>query len=213
MTTTFVDNEPSSLASMTITSQVVTGIFLWLIRGHFSSPDNIVSSALRDFVYKDRDPSTGITIEPSVLWNPSQVEARPAVYVRRAAWKAHSGSLSINNMYQSKKPTTNLGDNGDRYELLISGGHSILCVARRGAEAEELASEVFFRLVEFAPVIQRDFNFHKFTVDDLGEIAKLEESSEHWAVPVGVSYAFAHGWLLKLLGPYLKSVGIHTEAV
>ena len=208
--TTFADRDPSALQSLRISPQLITGVLLWIVRGHFSLDKNIVSESLKDFIYLNGDPATGITIEPSSAWNPEQVESRPAVYVKRGEWKAAWGALSIDNKYQSRRPAVESIDNGDRYEILVTGAHTLFCVGRTGAEAEELGAEVFFRLIEFAPVIRKDFNFHRFKVDELGEAAKLEESSEHWVVPVGVSYAAAHGWLLKLLGPYMKSVSVTT---
>lgn len=190
----------------------MTGVMLWLLRSHFADPQNIVNPAIKDFVYRPNE-TTGITIEPSLAWDPTQVEARPAVYVRRNAWKPNDGMMSIANKYQSRGPSTNTIDNGDRYEIMLTGSHTLFCVGRRGAEVEELGAEVFLRMVEFAPIIRKDFNLHKFAVDEMGESAKLEESSEHFAVPIRVGYAFAHGWLLKVLGPYMKSISVKTQAV
>jgi hypothetical protein len=210
--TTFADPVVSSLRSLSFTPTIMTGVFLWLLRTHFSAPgNNIVSEALRDFIYKDRDPTTGITIDPATLWDPTKVEARPAIYVKRLAWKPNPGALSISDKYQSRGPSKARIDNGDRYEMLISGAHALFCVGRRPAEVEELAAEVFFRMIEFAQHIRHDFDLHKFTVDELGESAKLEESSEHFVVPVTVRYVKAHGWLIRQLGPYMKSISMNMK--
>lgn len=209
-TPSFADHAPSALEFMTVTPQVITGVLLWVARSHFSDSKNIVSSAIRDFVYTPTQ-DTGITIESATRWDPRQVESRPAIYIKRDVWQNRHGYVSIDNRYQSRVPEAGSPDSGDRYEAIVQGRHTMVCVARTGAEAEDLGSEVFFRLLEFTPVIRKDFNFHKFTVDELGQSAKLEESSEHWAVPVSVSYTIAHGWLIRMLGPYMKSVSVNTQ--
>jgi hypothetical protein len=65
--------------------------------------------------------------------------------------------------------------------------------------------------MEFAPLIRQDFDLNKFQVMEMGGLAKLEESHEHWVVPISVAFAFNHDWELRQDLPAFKTAAVMAE--
>jgi len=216
----WVEQDPSSICTTGKPPQVVTGMLLWIMRRHFSEADYIVNEDLKDCIWDSDSTKSQITIEPITKWNgaPTQtLQQRPAIYIKRNAYT--NSRIGIGDKYMigtkgrvdnsaSVGHTTVNGSTG--YGTLLVGSYTLFCIGQTGAAAEAVGTEAYFELLEFAPLISRDFGFNKFQVMEMGGINKLEESMEHWVIPVTVGCVHAHDWELTVDLPYFKSVSLNT---
>ena len=199
---------------------ILSGVMLGICRQHFSTPSNILDPSLRSLIWKaatqaennglGTSATSPICIESVTKWNPNLVEHRPAVFVKRDA--RGSQRTIIGDRYQGGKfPGKDFVDKGDRYEVLIYGSYTFLCLGRTGAEAEALGVEVQLRLIEFGPLLRRDLNLMRFAVMDMSSVNIVEEAQQHFVVAVPVAYAFTHSWRLKPVAPLLKTADIRPQ--
>ena len=164
---------------------------------------------------------SNIMIESVTRWPGPQtqtVQMRPAILVKRNTYGRiklgigdkymMGGKPSIDNLNDLGNTSNNAIDAGTQFEVIIAGSHTVFCIGTTGAEAETIGTEVFFELLEFTPVIRRDLGLNKFQVMEIGGINKLEESKEHWVVPVTVTFMFNHTWTLTQDAPKLKGVSL-----
>ena len=214
----FVDPEPSALCTIGRPPLVMTGALLWILRRHFANVDYIQDSMLKQYVWSKDATSSQIMIEPITKWPgaPTQTtQLRPALYVKRNTYGRIKLGIGDRYMPGGKPVVDNSGElsdnalnSGSKFEVIIAGSHTVFCLGGTGAEAESIGTEVFFELLEFTPLIRRDLDLNKFQVMEMGSVSKLEESKEHWAVPVVVTYMFNHVWELKQDAPILKGVSL-----
>jgi hypothetical protein len=208
----------SAMCSEPVNPLNLTGSLIWILREHFRHPDKLRMPNLKDYLWDENDQLSKIKITSGTEWDPKVLMQRPAIVVRREAWT--TGKLGIgDSKYQGGSPIseermasgqTKIVDSSNKYEIMIAGSHTLFCVAGTGAEAETLGTEVFLQLIEFGPVMRQEFSLGEFMVKAMGPAGKLEESHEHWGVPVQVVYGKTHSWSLRKVGPTLKGLSINT---
>jgi hypothetical protein len=202
----------SSLAVTGLQPQIITGIFLQVLREHFISADRIENEYLKGCVWvaKDDDPvtpdpeRTKILIDPIYRWNRTLTQKRPGIIVKRGAQQPQRVGIGMNRTFGLG--AEDLPEAGSKYSLFYQGSHSMLCVATDGGVAEILSTEVARHLTQFAPVIRKEFRFKEFELVQLGEIGVLEEEKENYVVPVVIKYSYENNWRLTKQEPRLKSV-------
>ncbi len=215
-----IEEELSSLCATGLApGLILSGAILGLCRQHFSSTFNIVDPELRTLIWsaapelersgQGTSVTSKICIEMVTRWAPPLVAKRPGIFVKRNGRKPQR--LAIGDRYHGRAPGHYQFDMGIRYEVLLLGSYTLFCVARTGAEADALGTEVQLRLLEFAPVIRQDLNLARFEPMEMSEASVLEESTQHFAVAVPVAYAFTHGWRLAASAPVLKTADIRTS--
>lgn len=213
--------DPSSLSTTGLHGHIITGIFLQLLRGHFSTPNSIKETRLRNCVWvpKTDDPvvadvtKTGIMIEPVYKWDPRQVQLRPAVIIKRNDLDPRN-RLGIGGNEQQELGgimPDNLPEAGRTYLLPFRGSHTMFCIAQDGGAAELIATEVAGFLYQFARTFVEEFDFDSFELAGIGAVSKLEECEEHFAVPVSFSYEFCDQWRVAMQAPRFKGVSIFTN--
>lgn len=211
---------PSSLCSTGLQAHILTGVFLQLLRSHFSRADHIEEPRLRGclWVPKEDDPVTPdperstILIEPVYRWDPRQLQARPAVVVRRNDLQPRNRlGIGLNEEQQLRGlDPGGLPEAGREYYLPFQGSHSLFCVAKDGGAAELLSTEVARELYQFAQPITKEFGFEFLELAHIGSVARLEESFEHFAVPVTIRYGFYDHWKVTKLAPRFAGASLHT---
>ena len=214
----YIDPEPSALCSIGRPPLVMTGALLWILRRHFANANYIQDSMLKQFIWNRTSTDSQIMIEAITKWPgaPTQtMQSRPAIYVKRNTYSRVKLGIGDRYMQGGKSAVDNLGllsdttlDSGAAFEVIVAGSHTVFCIGGTGAEAESVGTEVFFELLEFTPLIRRDLDLNKFQVMEMGGVSKLEESKEHWVVPVVVTYMFNHTWTLKEDAPKLKGISL-----
>lgn len=189
----------SSLCSLGWRPLLLTGFLLEWLRQHFSDTNSIEDENLENTLWK-ADNTTNILIESITRWKPELTEKRPAIIAKRN--DLVNNRLIIDDREMGFRPDST------NYVTYFVGSHTLFCIAREGAEAEKLSTEVYRELVEFGPVVRQLMRLHKFQVQSIGAIFRLEEARETFAVPVNVSYAFEEAWKITPRAPILKRIDL-----
>lgn len=181
---------------------IITGILLDLIRQLFSSPEgrNILSLQLKDYFWSAEfdenldEAKYQLIIEDVYTWDPTKAGIRPGILIKPGTWVDRN--LLIGDKIQ--------GLDHSRYERMMVGSHSIFVIGQTATQTELLAREVHMYLGHFKQEIRHTLSFDKWEVAELAEISELEESDEHFVIPLTVAYQFAHAWEVKPVGPLLQ---------
>lgn len=208
------DQTPSALCSTGFTPQIMTGVFVQLMRQHFADRQNIADPILRaqergtpgNFIWTpDNSSHMGLEIESVTLFDPKRTEKRPAVFVRRNGWQPRK--IGINNQVLGRPLIS-----GQRmFTQLMLGSHTIFCLAGKAGEAELLGYEVASELFMSGPILREALYLTQFAVAEIGGIGKIKEASDNYAVPITVSYAFENTWQMHQHVPLLKAIESHAE--
>lgn len=169
--------------------QLITGIVVQWMRLHFSDATHIENPLLKDYIWTSDNATSKLAIESVFKWNPAMTEQRPGIFLKRGPWKVLNAGIDNRKMagtFDWPYPR--------QYNVFYQGSHTVFCVGGESAEVELLAAEVYRELVGFGPVVRKQFNFLRFVVTEIGEVSLLEESAEHFVVPVVVSYGAQDTW-------------------
>lgn len=213
--TVYVDGI-TSLAETGLQPHILTGIFLQLVREHFVDPDRIASPYLKGcvWVHMEGDPvtpdpaRTRILIDPIYRWNLKTTQMRPAVIVKRNAMQPQQIGIAYSQRFGLTE--RDFPEAGDKHSLMYLGSHTLFCIATDGGVAEVLATEVSRHFTHFAPVIRSEFCFNTLELQQIGDVSVLEESAEHFVIPLVLRYAYEDKWLLTKQEPRLKGVSINA---
>jgi len=180
--------QQSNLCSLGPRPQIMTGLFVSLLQDHFADADNIEHAVFRDRLYVAGE-ETKILIEDATVWTPDRTQKRPAIIVKRNAWK-HLKRYTLANT-----GVTEEGYVG--HSKVWRGSHTIFCVAPKGGETETLAAETYLFLMRFGPVFRQYFQLLQFELVDIGALSQLEEDSTHYVVPITVMYGWDETWNIR----------------
>jgi len=197
----------SSLCSYGMRPHVVTGLLRQLLITHFADPKNIEEPQLRQKFTDDNawkpdnngEQNSGILIESITRWTPNSSNKRPAVLIKRNAWKWQKIGIG-------DKAGVNVFEGTNNYAGLWEGSHTLYCLAAWGLETELLAMEVVKFLLHFSPWIREQMNFKKFYVAEVGGVGEVQEVVQGYAVPVTVAYVAEESWGLQPAAPRLKRI-------
>lgn len=195
----------SSLCATLPTPIILTGLFRDVLCRHFIQADNIQDPQLQGLVWTNND-QTGILIESIHRWLPATTGKRPAIIIKRNAYR--NSRATIGDRYQG---TPGDQEGNYRYTTHWAGSHTLFCLGRSGAQAELLSTEVQRELTQFAPELLSLPYLHRLQVVEVGEISEVEEAHEHFAVPVTVLYQYEQNWKIRLQAPRLMQVS--TELI
>ena len=193
----------NNLKALGITPHIVTGFLRDWLTNRFSDPDNIVNDKSRGLLWRATQP-TNILIESITRWKPETTETRPAIIIKRGNWT--SSRLVLND----SAGTDNFFLGSTTYGRLMTGSHTLFCIANTGAQAEVLAGEVFKDLNIYGLVIANVLNLIKFEAVELGQIFQVEEGKENYAAPIVVQYTRQEVWTLAQQGPILKRINLSS---
>jgi len=191
---------PSAVEHIGMRPLLITGLLRQILINHFSSASNIEEACLKDTpgaaIWRD-DASTGIIIESVHRWRGDLAGKRPAVLIKRNAYR---------NLRVSITDRLAVDERGlECFATLWAGSHTVFCVHGTGAQCESLATEVQRELTQFGPVISRQLGLMRFQVTEVDAVS--EESATGWFVaPVNVGWAFQETWRLDPDSLPLKGV-------
>ena len=207
---TYTFEEVSAFCQRGPRPRYITGAIRWALIAHFSNEDFIEQEQVKGYVWNEDKTQSNLLIESAHKWETVVTQQRPALMIKRNEVKPRK--LGINHGMTTGIDTT--GDKqyqGDVKTCAMTGSHTVFCIGQSGAEAEALGQEVLQELLEFGPVIHRDICLAKWEVAGMGGIGKLEESREHFVVPVTVAWAYFNTWMLRPVGPYLHKIVVNTD--
>lgn len=154
---------------------------------------------------------SGILIESSLRFNPEAVEKRPAIIIKRNAFRNLPMGIKNESMGTGIAAYPNEKGAISDYATLFVGSHTLFCIHKTGASTEILAGEVMTQLVAFSPAIRQDFGLRQFSVAEVGDPQLLTtEAFENYAVPITVGWAYEYAWRLRLQSHPLQEVAIGT---
>jgi len=184
-----------------------TGFFADVLRRHFASADQIRSQDLKERIWTPSE-KTGILIEEVFHWRGDVVGKRPAVIIKRNEFRTQE--FLLNNLM-------GIGANlaSTEHNVFWTGSHTLFCIAGTSAETDILATEVLEYMLTFSPVFRQQLGMVKFIVAEVGAVGLLEESLEHYVVPITVGYSYQYNWGLEEVSLPLKniSLGITVDGV
>jgi hypothetical protein len=176
---------------------MITGLLRDMLIRHFSTASHIQAPDLRQLIWQGGN-STGILIESIHRWRGELVEKRPAVVIKRNAFK---------NLRLTVGERAGLTEQGHyEYSTFWVGSHTLFCLHGSGASVEILANEVKKQVHQFHPVIVEYLGLLRWAVTDVGAIAEIEEARETFAVPITVGWAYEEAWRMELESLKLRKV-------
>lgn len=180
---------------------MMTGILRHVLISHFNSANRVEEQSLRSLLWRDA-PDSPILIESVFRWKPAEANKRPACLIRRNGFQQQK--LGIGNI-AGNTPQMDL-----KYAVNWTGSHTVFCLGGSYLQAELLAMEVQRELTEFGPLIQRTLGLLKFEVVEVGAAAEVEESAEHYGVPITIGWAYSESWALKQQARKLGKIQLST---
>lgn len=195
---------PSAVASLGMRPYLMTGFLRQFLAQHFTDATQVEDPDLRSLLWR-ADNTTGIVIESATRWDPDQVEQRPAIIIKRHAWQVQRLGIDDRMMGQHEL------EGCERHALLITGAHTLFCIDETAAAAEKLAIEVFLEIMSFASQIRKWLELHRFVPVQIDEPQQLEESAQHYGVPITLAYAAEESWTIRPHAPPLKTVGLTLD--
>lgn len=193
----------ANLCQATYRPLLIDGILRgWLLR-HFANADRIQRPGLAQRIWKATD-DTGIDIVLIDDWKPNTMNKRPQIVIR---WDDLTPKRDgIDNRFVSTGPVL-VRATPQLYANTMLGSHTLFCIAGESAECKELAFEVYDQLMKFAPTVQKLLNLSRMELAKIDRPGRLEESSENFAAPITLAYAYGQQWLVEPLDePALKEI-------
>lgn len=180
---------------------MMTGILRHVLISHFAASGVIEEPTLRSLLWKD-SPDSPILIESVYRWKPAEANKRPACLIRRNGFQQKK--LAVGNIAGST-PQMDL-----KYAVSWVGSHTVFCLGGSSLQAELLGMEVQRELTEFGPLIQKTLGLLKFEVVEVGAAAEVDESAEHYGIPITIGWAYTESWTLKQTARKLGKIQLST---
>ena len=195
--------KPSSLRSFGFTPLVVTGAIRQTLLQHFAEPAQVISASLRAYLEREgawtEGETTGLYIEALSKWRPELTEARPSLVIKENDW-------TWTRLGIGDRAGADYRSGTEFFAGLWYGSHTVFALGKEGAETQILASEVAKTLLWYATKIEDSFELARFLPLQIGALSALEESTEHYAVPVNIAVAAWENWSLTEEAPRLKNI-------
>ena len=204
---------------------ILTGVFVRLIKYHYSDANNIDNPVLKGYIWTSNqscddqeqvivNPDTGqdetITVPASNLLVGTNfgedfdaANTRPAIFVRRETFQ----TVPVANRNEILGGI-NCGQpvRGQQMLMRINGAHSIICAGLTGAEAEQLLEETYFRMLQYMSVIRDDFKLAALTVGAGSpvETADLGGGKKTFYCSFNINWAYVYRWTLIRINPEFR---------
>jgi hypothetical protein len=178
----------------------------------FARPENLRDSKIREYIWNPDEKLTKIFIYPVYQWHASTLHSRPAIVVKRNAWKVNQlaiGDGAGTGASWDMEDKTNFPLGHPKMLTGIEGSTTIFVVAKEAGECEALGTEVFTNLMQYSNLIQNEFGFAKFKLVEYGGLSRLDEAAEYFVIPVVIAYAVVDTWQIVQESPLLK--GFSTD--
>lgn len=208
-----VDAEISTLCSTGLRPNLLTGVLLRLLTRHFSTAKGIQDPQLQSYIWSANALNTKILIVPVWKWLTPGSQLRPAIVIKRNALRPRQLGLGDGQSLISGTPRSDGVPINQpvKSQVAMAGSHTIFAISEEPGEAELLSTEVAIRLIQYQQAIQKEFGFNRFRVAEIGPLAKIEEATEDFAIPVTVAYMFIDAWSVWSAAPFLKRVVFETN--
>jgi len=175
---------------------LTTGVFIQWLRQHFTDAENITHAQLQDNLWTNDVETTKILIGDVWNWKPDDTGRRPAVLVRRGKWQLIARGIDNRKMVSVNRGNNCCDNRVEEHIAMLEGSHVFFCISNHPGAVELLADEVAKELLQFAPKARKYFNFLRLNLSEHGEPSVLEESEQHFVVPLVMTYGAQYVWRL-----------------
>jgi hypothetical protein len=136
----------------------------------------------------------------------ANVQQRPAIYIKREP--VVGSRISFQNKAQASLNKDGILE-GTNYQMTISGKHSIIAVGKTGAEADALGEEIYFRMLQYMPIIRDDVRLGHFLPESISEVKEIpKEASKAFYTVVSLTWAYVYRWRVIPESPTLKRLAL-----
>ena len=173
----------------------------WLLQ-HFGNPANVVDPQLRSAVWQDAN-TTGILVEAIHRWTGTLVEKRPALIIKRNAYR------NVRIVLHDR-----VGDDlrgHENFSTCWVGSHTIFAIHGSGAACEGLTTETQQELTQFGPLAAR-LDLMRFQVTEVGPVSTLEEAKQNFVAAITVGWAYQETWRLDPNARPLQHLALSVNA-
>lgn len=187
---------PSSLKSIGLSPEVITGLFKDVLERHFSDTTTLQQPSLRSFQWQNNE-STGIRIESAMRFDVKNTDQFPAILIEQG--ELQTGPLGINSGVK-------MGYNRDVYNYKCVGSHVIHCLGADRVSAD-LATEVRRFINQYTPMIRQCFKLGRLIVNGQSAPQLQKEASANariYQVSVSLSYEYIDTWEINRKGPPIR---------
>ncbi len=200
------DPQPAtSLCHTRFRPLLLTGTLVQLLRNHYADPVNVEDPLFKtgEFAPIWRDSaSSGIMIESVYNWTPKTAGKRPAVLLKRNKY------TNLRFVISDRSEVDGIGD--QHYVTAWVGSHTAFVLGTTGGALETLATETQRCLTQYADVVRSATGLLRLQVMDVGDIAIVQEATQHFAVPITIAWAYQETWklsqeALRLMGLTIRS--------
>ena len=132
-------------------------------------------------------------------WQPTTEETRPAVLLNRGAVEVQRLGIGDSSGNDWRTGQAN-------YATQLAGSHVIFAIARTQSEADRFACEVAKLLLVAIPILRVELQLDQMKLISLGEPAVLQESKDHYAVPIVIAYKVNEYYSVQPHVPVLKRI-------
>jgi hypothetical protein len=201
----YVTADSTSMCLTGMRPIVLDDMILSLIRDRFADASEFPYPYWDKYVWNEDPTQSTISIEDAETWITSRVEKRPAIITKQGILQPNK--IGIGDMLQG----TFGKQEGTSYMRMYVGTHAVFAISGLPKEARELGYYVWDEISKFAPIIAQDLLLLRIEVGELQSTYILEESTQHFVVPFGITYAYTEQWTLRREAPPLKTLELNTQ--
>ncbi len=205
-----VDDEVSSLCATGLVPQQLTGIIMKLVTRKFSDANTIQHPLLKKYIWRPDVTQSQLFVAPNYRWDPQVAQQRPAVIIQRNSLQPVSIALGDSGTPTSAADPEYI-PGARQMACSMQGSHTVFCMAPAPAQAEILSTELYVSLLHYNQMIRSELNMNRFRVMEIGNISRIEESDDHFAVPISVVYSWIESWQVVEESPALRRAMVSID--
>lgn len=147
-----------------------------------------------------------VLVSASYKRDGTNIQQRPAILIKREPVSA--SRISFDNKAQAGLNSDGIFE-GTSHQVTIQGKHSIISIGQTGAEADALGEEIYFRMLQYMPIIKTDLRLGHFMPEAMSEVKEIEqESSKAFYTVSSLSWAYVYRWRIIPESPILKRLAL-----
>lgn len=184
-----------------IQPQMLNGLLIRFLQGHFARPENIYTPDIRQYTWAPNTTSK-ILITTNTGNNLAQANQVPRLIVKRG--RQETSRLGIGD--RSGQDAQQIRQGTSTYSRITQGTSTIFAVGETDGQTELLAQEVFKAFTWAGPIIMKRLPFHDFQTISLGESMIMSSVADKFGIPIELRYAYEYSWRNTEHAPALSAL-------
>lgn len=177
----------SQLADEGLTDEVVSKIFLEVLRHFFLSVNNFTTKTMRErdpaMLWSDEESETAVRIVRAEDWEPANMGQTPEIVVRSqgSTWKSNQ----VGGMIDS--PEDDTVENPTRISDFVFNRTVIWAISKSSSEVKNIAWELATFFSAFSGPMQKEYGFCNLRPAGVGGLVRIRERKGYWGSPVVIA--------------------------